>query len=374
MFDTPTLPLGRAQDAAPPIFAPTPGGKPRLAQFDDQDASALSRAIRRAGQATIECYLGIPTRLANTLHGLGMRSVAEQLLGGLYDCYPFDEPLAMRVGEMRYDNHEKEYPAGTAERGVFLLKTIGRSFPTERLSGAYFHNLEAMLEKRERRAVPGQVVLGLGTGRCGSTSLAAMLASVEDALVTHENPPLLFWEPRQRQVEFHLRRFRLLRQYFPLVADCAHWWLNMLDPFFAAFPTGKAIGLCRDTEATLRSFLKVTAKPRDHNHWVLPHNGLWYSDRWSPTFPQYAPPGDAVDDPAKAKSALIRRYVTEYNERLQTWAARAPGRVLLLRTEELGSPETRRRIADFIGLPPGAREIRLNVGTVADSQSTAFWF
>jgi DNA invertase Pin-like site-specific DNA recombinase len=36
---------------------------------------------------------------------------------------------------------------------------------------------------------------------------------------------------------FHLRRLRVLSDYFPLVFDAAHWWLNSLHRFFAEFET-----------------------------------------------------------------------------------------------------------------------------------------
>jgi len=92
---------------------------------------------------------------------------------------------------------------------------------------------------------PGQIVLGLGSGRCGSTSLSALLGAIEGSCATHENPPLIYWRPEKAQLDFHMRRFKLLSEFFPLVFDASHWWLRAIDRFFTDFPNGKAIGLHR---------------------------------------------------------------------------------------------------------------------------------
>lgn len=342
----------------------------------EDSRAANDTFARKLGQATIEFYLNLPYRAVSAMQLLGLRSLAEQFLGGMYDSYPFDYALAMRLGDLRYDNRKNAYPAGTIERSRCILKTMGRSFPTDLLSAAYFANLRQVLETQEQRREPGQIVLGMGTGRSGSTTLAGILASVDGSRVTHENPPLIFWEPHPRQVQFHLRRFQVLAQHFEFVADCSHWWLNVTDRFFDTFPSGKIIGVYRDTEACAKSFMKVSALPRDHNHWVMPHNGIWPSDRWSPTYPQYAMPDDVKQSRDQSKFALIKRYVAEYNERLHRIAAERPKRALLLRTEELDDAATRTKIADFLERPIAASAVRLNVGTIAHSAEggDAFWF
>ena len=83
---------------------------------------------------------------------------------------------------------------------------------------------------------PGNVILGLGTGRCGSTTLSAAFGGVPDICATHENPPHIFWEPIEEQVRFHLDRLRMLADYFPLVFDAAHWWLNVVSSCFDRIP------------------------------------------------------------------------------------------------------------------------------------------
>lgn len=216
--------------------------------------------------------------------------------------------------------------------------------------------------------MPGRIVLGLGCGRCGSTTLAALLHSVEGAISTHENPPIVFWEPLPRQVQFHLDRFRSFSRYFPVVADCSHWWLNLLPVIFDAFPLSEAIGVQRETEACVRSWMG--ALPLHKNHWVPPYTHFWLGDQWDPCFPNYDLPPEAKRDLGGAREALIRRYVAEYNARLQALAALNPRRLLLLRTEDLDLPATRDAISEFLGLPVTRQGIRLNNhGTIDDTPS-----
>jgi hypothetical protein len=60
--------------------------------------------------------------------------------------------------------------------------------------------------KRRDRAI----VLGMGTGHCGLRLLARILGSQPDALVTHEQPPLLSWELRTGDAGVQQRLERLL--------------------------------------------------------------------------------------------------------------------------------------------------------------------
>jgi hypothetical protein len=50
----------------------------------------------------------------------------------------------------------------------------------------------------------------MGTGHCGLRLLARILGSQPDALVTHEQPPLLSWELRPGDARVKQRLERLL--------------------------------------------------------------------------------------------------------------------------------------------------------------------
>jgi hypothetical protein len=288
---------------------------------------------------------------------------------------PSDRAALEHFAEQSFDVHGKEELLGTVSRGRLILGIIEKGFPTQNLAMEYFRNLECWSKARRKREGCGQVVLGLGAGRCGSTSLTALLATVEDSCCTHENPPLIFWTPQQEQVQFHMKRLTILADYFSLVCDISHWWLNVLDGFFTYFPAGKIVGLIRDVDECARSFMRIRDYGwRSWNHWVPYNNGIWLAHHWDPTYPTYSVPSYSWINPDRAKYELIARYVREYNARLVALAEQNEARIMLVRTEELSEPATQRRIFSFVNVNGRVSNIKLNVRSVIDAQCAATKF
>jgi hypothetical protein len=287
------------------------------------------------------------------------------------DSDPYDRSARENLAELLFRLFKDEHPVGTIPRGQRIVLLMSGSFPTPTMVAWYFENLERLLEGRPRLPSPGQAILGLGSGRCGSTSLTAMLAAIEGSCATHENPPLIYWKPENAQLDFHMRRFRLLAEFFPLVFDASHWWLWAIDRFFTEFPNGRAIGLHRDAETCAQSFMRVKGQGRgSFNHWVAPGNGIWCTNYWDPTYPTYPLPENADADPDAAKAQLIVRYVEEYNNALFALRERLPEKVMLIRTEELALPTVQEKMFDFIGRRGSVPPLVLNAGTVDDGART----
>lgn len=268
-----------------------------------------------------------------------------------------------------FATEQAAFPIGTLERSLFLLEVAAAFWPTPAVEAAYFANLAQMLESRPILARPGQVVIGLGAGRCGSTSLTHLVSTMAETCATHENPPLIHWDPHPEQVAFHLRRLALLRRYFAVVFDAAHWWLRVVPAVMARFPEARLIGLRRDVRASVESFLRVKGfGPGTLNHWVIPGEGPWLQSRWDPTYPGYRADSGA----AGGKAEAVARFIGQYLAGLDAVAARWPAQTLLLRTEALSAQATQARIYRFIGAGVGAfGPIRLNVNTVEDG---AGWY
>jgi hypothetical protein len=338
--------------------------------------SRLNTAARRMGKTALSVWMEAPVRFALGLQRLGLQRLAEKLLEQVYASSPYDLPLGSILSDVVFDNHQGEFSLGSMERALFLLETMNMSFATPRVIEAYFENLEAMLQRQEHLDTPGMVVLGLGTGRSGSTTLASLLSTIAGAKSTHENPVPVFWDPHPRQVEFHLRRFRLLSAFFPVVADCSGTWINLVETMFQALPTAKAIGVYRETEACVQSWSKnliKVAAPR-FNPWAMPHNGIWLAYRDDLGVPHFELPENARDNPDEARESMIRRYITDYNDRLKALAQRMPERMALLRTEELSEPSTLRQISQFLGLRITDVPIHRNLGRREDNVESGFWF
>jgi hypothetical protein len=174
-----------------------------------------------------------------------------------------------------------------------------------------------------------------------------MLGTALDSICTHETPPLIFWSPEAEQVDFHLRRFRILVDHFALVADVSHWWLNTRDRVLEEFPGAKFIALIRDPDECAMSFMRIQGFGKNSfNPWTR-GNDFWRSGYWDATYPTFALPDGAKTRPDFAKLELITRYVREYNEQVNQAARNSPDRIMLVRTEELGRPEVHRRIFEF---------------------------
>ncbi len=55
------------------------------------------------------------------------------------------------------------------------------------------------------------IILGIGTGRCGTASLAKILHQQQDAVCSYDEPPLLPWNHTDglRVIQERFARFRL---------------------------------------------------------------------------------------------------------------------------------------------------------------------
>jgi hypothetical protein len=286
---------------------------------------------------------------------------------------PTDAKNLAKAAHDLFDKRQAAFPPGTVERGRFLLQLIANSHPTARLSDAYFENLTLLLRSRPTRSVPGRIILGIGSGRSGSTTLSAFFASLDDSCATHENPPLIGWAPDEAEITFHLRRFDALRRHYQIVSDVSHWWLNAIDFFLNRFPEGKIIGLYRDVESCARSFSRIKGEGRNSmNHWAGHGNCIWSPNIWDQTYPTYPVPERAIDHPDEARLAMIRRYVEEYNDRMKAMAARHPGSIVLFPTEDLNRPEVTARLCEIAGVPARTFDRKLNVNNVHEGEAIEF--
>jgi hypothetical protein len=308
----------------------------------------------------------------------GATAAADKLWMEITAVTGYDRRARERLGDIIFDSRHSGFPYGTVERSRFILSVMALSFPTTKLVAAYFENLERLLQGRPKRTRPGDVVLGIGSGRCGSTTLSAAFAGLPDACATHENPPRINWDPINEQVQFHMDRLRRLADYFPLVFDAAHSWFRVMDRFFAEFPNGKVIGLARDTQPCVQSYLKFQGRGRGSaNHWAPHDNGIWIAQAWDAVYPSYpVPPGlvPGTEAAYATKAAMIAQYVTEYNQALTALAEAEPHRVALIRTEAMNDPATAQRIAALVNQPLVMPQVALNVGTNADGAQHTFWF
>jgi len=171
-------------------------------------------------------------------------------------------------------------------------------------------------------------VIGLGTGRCGTTSLAHLLGRQPGATIRHEDAPPLPWPDAEGGYGRALRWLKA--KPGPVAGDVAHAWLSALPRLAHDLPVS-CVALWRPVEPTVESFLRH-----------LPDTYI-QSDgppgaRQFPTYDR--PPRDGW-----------RRYVEAYHRRLRH--LKAAGHVTVLPMVALNSRAGQRRILRAAGFPDG---------------------
>jgi hypothetical protein len=138
----------------------------------------------------------------------------------------------------------------------------------------------------ERRAT--QVVIGLGTGRCGTLSLSLLLNRQLDAKVRHEpeiDQDFFPWDanPEQRRARVS-RHYEILRGWHrPLVGAVHYVYLPYAEEYIAQDPSVKIVVLERPREEVVQSWLRFTVGT---NHWQPPASRP--QNRWERSFPSYS--------------------------------------------------------------------------------------
>ena len=195
---------------------------------------------------------------------------------------------------------------------------------------------------------PPQIVFGLGSGRCGTQSLAALLNDQQGARVWHEVlGPAVAWEGGHRAVDEVLRRF-LLHAEAKLVGDVASYYLPYVQQILAACPRVRFVCLKRDREETVASFLTKTARK---NHWMTHDGTQWKRTPWDTCFPKY---------PASSKAEALGLYWDDYYRRAAELETSLPQGFRVFSIAELNTEEGQHAILEFLGIPRELR--RLAVG------------
>ncbi len=187
-----------------------------------------------------------------------------------------------------------------------------------------------------------RLAIGLGTGRCGTNSLAALIALQDDAVGTHERlGPGVAWIGGEAAVDQVLDAMLAeLAAGKQLALEVGFYYLPYVARIRARVPSARFVVLKRDRDATLESFLEKT---RDKAHHWVPETLTTRRRRWNQCFPKY--------EPGTPKRAAILRYYDEYYAATDALERAEPEVFFTLRTEELGVVAAQRRMLDFLGVP-----------------------
>lgn len=95
-----------------------------------------------------------------------------------------------------------------------------------------------------------KIVIGLGSGRCGTRSLQHLLDSQPGSMFTHEALPM----PWNRNPDVHEQMFgRLFGRDSGFIGDCGYYWINYVEDMLSVKPEAKFICLERDRQEVIES-------------------------------------------------------------------------------------------------------------------------
>jgi len=206
------------------------------------------------------------------------------------------------------------------------------------------------------------VVFGMGTGRCGTASLAKLLNNQADAQVTHELWPILPWKAKPTTL---VERIRLLQaRPAGIVGDVASSYLPHLESCLESglesnsdvYKNVRVIGLERPRDEVVESFSRWLDEihPLPIDHWSeQPAEGFYRDILWSRSFPKYS-----HNDRKKS----IAAYWDEYHQRLSALVSKHPKQVRVFNYEEALNQEVpQRELLEFAGVAADSQQLELNV-------------
>lgn len=237
------------------------------------------------------------------------------------------------------------------------------------------------------------IVIGLGTGRSGTASLAKLLSAQKDAVCFHEMfPSLVRFSGTPRPFINAIDEFQaildggdpsmvtvgLARQFnaqayaslcrmrrVRLLGDVAFYYLTYVEMLAHRNPNVRFVCLRRDREATIRSWMRKSAILRSrathladwlsglirgtpyyesHNFWMEHDGTRWQRDPlWDKCFPKFE---------ASSKHEAIGMYWDYYYEAAEAIARRLGEIFRIVETEHLGEIPFQVDLLEYCGIPP----------------------
>lgn len=237
----------------------------------------------------------------------------------------------------------------------------------------------------------GHIVVGLGSGRSGTASLASLIDRQPGGLCFHEMNPACAVFSGNPQAQLNTvtelqailgggNRARLAIDYSrpasvasyaklqsmqqpKLLGDIGFYYLNYVEDILSLVPECKFVCIRRDREQTVRSWLRksevkrwrslqladrlkslITRTPfqTDYNYWQEHDGSVWMSDPvWDSCFPKFE---------AASREEAIGKYWDFYYREAARLAQAHAGSFAIFDISDLSSIEGQQRILGFIGL------------------------
>lgn len=191
------------------------------------------------------------------------------------------------------------------------------------------------------------LIIGLGTGRCGTVSLATLLDAQPNVSVTHESTPLLPWTISLRDLDDKLES--LMHRNVRMAGDIAYYYLPYVEHIILRSPDVKFVCLRRAKEEVVRSYM---VKTEGRNHWMVHDGNDWTLDpKWDPTYPKFN---------ATNKESAVSAYWDTYYEEVERLVKSHPTSVQIFDIEKsLNTAEGVNELLEFVGIPQSDRVLHV---------------
>ena len=205
-----------------------------------------------------------------------------------------------------------------------------------------------------------KMVFGLGTGRCGTVSLTALLNLQKGFKAEHEK----LITPWEVNYDYMNRTIRIIQAYeAEVVCDVSFWHLPYVDYIMTKFSGVKFVCLKRDKEVTVKSYDKKTGYNPvnglgERNHWTARNSIHWIEDKWrlDPVYDKCYPKYDLP------RLEGIAQYWEDYYAMAEVMVNSYPKNFRIYDSlEVLNDAEVQRHMLDFIGVSISDMVIETNI-------------
>ncbi len=185
-----------------------------------------------------------------------------------------------------------------------------------------------------------KLIIGLGTGRCGTTSLARLLSAQMNAHISHEfdtipTRVIPIWNTGGEKIIETLTQ--LQQAPHQLIGDVALFHLPYVELIAQSFPHVRFICLKRPKRATVQSFMKKTEFDDPWRSTGNPPKGPW-----SNAFPKFNAP---------TKKAACEMYWEYYYQECNRLQKLFPDSFFMFNTEDLNTSYGVKSILTACGIP-----------------------
>lgn len=177
-----------------------------------------------------------------------------------------------------------------------------------------------------------KLIFGLGSGRCGTRSLAYLLNTQENVNVSHEfgDRPFLPWKFNINKLNKAMKN--IMSRKVNICGDIAFYWLPYMDYIINNYKDVYVIVIKRDQKETVQSYLRWT---KIHNYWHP-------KGQWNNSYPDHSL---KYKDKEKFFNYFWKMYYNKTNLLLSKYK-----KSYEIKTDELNDPKKVKHIFNKIGI------------------------